>query len=92
MDNIGLILLALVTLFAALYTHLRLPYHTAKRRNIWISRLLLLVLGVLFGWVTMSQYPVSGSTAMLVFLSAFGIVHVPAAFILFIKRLRGVEQ
>jgi uncharacterized membrane protein YfcA len=92
MENAGLFLLAVVTLAAAVYAQYRLPCHTAVRWHWWVSRTILVVLGLLFGWVTSSRYPVEGLTQLLVFLSAFGVVHVPAAAILFIKRKRGEWQ
>lgn len=88
MEILGLATIALATLAAAAYAQYRLPFHTTTKAHLWFSRLLLLILGLLFGWVTSNRYPVEGFFRALVFLSAFGIVHVPAAFILFIKRQR----
>jgi membrane glycosyltransferase len=88
MEIVGMILLTLCTLVAAVYAQYRLPFHTTTRGHLWISRTVLLVLGLLFGWVMSQRYAVEGFLQLLVFLSAFGIVHVPAAAILFIKRQR----
>lgn len=88
MSQVGMVIMTVATLAAAAYAQYRIPFHTTTKSHLWFSRLLLLILGVIFGWVTSNRYPVEGFTKALVFLSAFGIVHVPAAFILFIKRQR----
>ena len=87
----GLVVLILATLAAALYAHYRVPYHTTTQGHRWFVHLLLAVLGLAFGWVMSSRFGAAGVTGIsqwLVFLSAFGVVHVPAAGILFIKRQR----
>jgi hypothetical protein len=48
----------------------------------------LLVVGVLFGVVAARTFASEG-TALLVFLQAFGLVHLPAAVVLAVKRARG---
>ncbi len=88
MQNLALAGLTLLTLAAAAYAQYRLPFHSATRRQLWFSRSLLALLGVLFGWVMSYRSATNGLEAILVFLSAFGVVHVPAAAILFIKRRR----
>ncbi len=88
MLNLSIAFLTVLTLSAAVYAQYRLPFHSASRPQLWFSRILLLVLGGLFGWVTSQRYPGEGLTNVLVFLSAFGVVHVPAAAILYIKRQR----
>lgn len=86
MHIIAMLLLTAVTLAAAAYTHHRIPYHTSTQKRRWISHSILIIVGVAFGWTNTQQYPVTGLLAMLVFLGSFGVVHVPAAAILFIKR------
>lgn len=88
MELAGILAMAVVTLAAATYAQYRLAFHTTTQAHLWFTRLLLLGLGIAFGWVTSQRYPVQGVTEVLVFLSAFGVVHVPAAVILFIKRQR----
>lgn len=88
MQNAAMVGLMLVVLVAAVYAQYRLPFHSATRFQLWFSRTLLLTLGIVFGWVMSHGFPVEGITRVLVFLSAFGVVHVPAAVILFIKRRR----
>lgn len=83
-------LLTLLTLSAAVYAHVRLPNHTPNVRQLWLSRFILVAVGLAFGWsMNRSYYPDEGVLSLLVFASAFGLVHVPAAFILLIKRKRG---
>jgi hypothetical protein len=89
MQAIFLVLLTVATLFAAAYAHLRLPFHTDNAQQLWTGRIILLAIGVGFGVVSVEAYaPLQSTIRFMVFLSAFGLVHVPAAFILFLKRLR----
>lgn len=86
MQVFAMLLLTAVTLAAAAYTHRRIPYHTKTTRDRRFVHTLLIAVGIAFAWVTSQQYPVTGLLAVLVFLCSFGVVHVPAAAILFIKR------
>lgn len=86
MQIILMFLLTTATLAAALYAHYRTPYHTPTPQSRWFVHIFLGLLGLAFGWVTSQLYPVSGLMKALIFLCSFGIVHVPAAAILFIKR------
>ena len=84
-----MILLLVVSLSAAAYAHYRLPYQTPTRTQLWITRVLLLGVGLGFGWAMSGVYlEVEGAEATVVFLSAFGVAHVPAAIILFLKKIR----
>ena len=84
-----LVLLTILTLAATLYAHTRLPAHTRGATSLWLGRLILGLIGIGFGWVMSTlYYPSEGHTRLLVFLSAFGLVHVPAAAILYLKKLR----
>lgn len=88
MQSAALFLLTVLTLIAAAYTHYRLPFHSAGTKQLWLTRLLLIAVGLAFGWVVSRRYQAGGIAEAAIFLSAFGVVHVPAAFILFIKRRR----
>lgn len=90
MFQLMLFVLAFLTIMATVYAHLRLPYHTKNAMRTLISRAMLLVVGVAFGYVMAAYYFAGARTleATLIFLSAFGLVHVPAAVILFIKHRR----
>ncbi len=84
-----LILLTALTLAAAFYAHAQLPTQTRSTASLWFSRLILGLIGIGFGWVMSAfYYPSEGLIRLLVFLSAFGLVHVPAAAILYLKKLR----
>ena len=91
MNIFFLFLVSLSTLFAAVWAHYRLNTHTFGTR--WITRGLLIVLGLACGWV-MAFFVYAGSQGLeqaLIFISAFGMAHVPAAFILQLKHWRGGE-
>jgi len=86
---IALFILAVLTLAAAAYAQWRLPFHTTTATSRWSTGLLLLGTGLAFGFVLAQYYlETEGLAWLLVFLSGFGLVHVPAAFILFLKRRR----
>lgn len=89
MTNAILFLLAGALLFAAGYAHLRIPRFSATRSGVMLSRGILILVGVAFGLVSATYYAGTNLPAPLVFLSAFGLVHVPAALILLLKRQRG---
>jgi len=89
-----MILLAFVAagaLAAAIYTHLQIAQFTAGTRRVWLLRILLMGVGMAFGYAA-ARYAGDATTALLVYLAGFGAVHVPAAFVLFIKRARGAEK
>lgn len=85
--------LVVLVLGMAGYAHLRLAVHTATRRQALIARLLLVLVGLGFGWATTLWVPgPAPGPKTLAFFTAFGLVHVPAAVVLHIKRLRGVNR
>lgn len=85
----SMILILAITISATVYAHYRLPFHTPNRTQLWATRLLLIAIGMAFGWAMSDVYTdVQEGAAVLVFLSAFGVVHIPAAIILWIKRKR----
>lgn len=83
-----LIILTLLTLGAMAYAQYRLPYHVKHKLSGWFARLLLITVGAAFGYVlAFYYYPVNNTLqTLLIFLSGFGLVHVPTACILFLKR------
>jgi len=89
MDNAPMLLFTLFTLICAAYAHYRLPRHSNTAQQVWLSRLALVLIGIGFGWAMLRFY---GQTEpyphSLIFLSAFGLVHLPAAAILFLKGVR----
>lgn len=88
MTTAGLAILTAVLLAAAAYTQWRIPRFEATRSGVMLTRGLLVLIGVAFGFAA-AEYAGEAYPAPLVFLSGFGLVHVPAAFILILKRERG---
>src|SRR5690606_7571891 len=92
--QILLMLVALIGVAAVLYSHLRLRYHSDTVLQRRATRLILIGVGTAFGAVMSYLFSDAGPLAAgqpglppwLVFVSAFGVTHVPAACILFLKR------
>lgn len=90
MDVMLAVILVAPLIAAAAYAHHRLPIHTRHAGWAWVTRLVLLgvgfALGALFaaGW-GQQGYP----EKWIAFLGGFGLAHLPAALILFMKRRRG---
>lgn len=82
---------AVVMLAAAVYAHRELPVFTRGSANIMTARLVLLIVGALFGWLGAAAYE-EPAGQILRFCIGFGMVHVPAAVILFIKGRRGAGK
>lgn len=84
------IILAAPLLAATAYVHHRLPIHTQHSGRTWLLRILLILAGLGFGWLGTVWFP--GATQAMrwaAFLFGFGVAHVPAFFILYLKRQRG---
>lgn len=88
MDLLSLLLMAAFGVAAALYTHYRLPFLTATRTQAGWARMILMMTGIAFGFVAVRQIGSheSGLMQLLIFIAALGLVHVPAAIILFLKE------
>ena len=82
-------LLAVVFLTMAGYAHYQLASHTAGPTKLAVTRGVLIGVGIAFGYVNAAASGSQGGLALMMFLIGFGVVHVPAAAILFIKRQRG---
>jgi hypothetical protein len=82
-----LMILAAALLTIAGYAQYRVRFHTASPGRALLTRAILAVVGIAFGWLS-AGYADSPVNAGLAFLCGFGVVHVPAAFILFLKRAR----
>lgn len=87
MDLISLLLMAGLSVAAAIYTHSRLPFLTTPTQAGW-ARAILMLTGLAFGFVAVQQigHNESGLMQLLIFVAAWGLVHVPAAIILFLKQ------
>lgn len=78
---------ALVATAAYAHTHVR--RFTRGRLNVAAAHTLLIIVGVASGAVgPLIYYRTEPVLALLTFLMGFGVVHVPAALILFIKQTR----
>ena len=88
MDWISVLLMALFSLAAAIYTQYRLPFLTATRNQASWARAILMITGVAFGLVAVKQIGATESSLiqLLIFVAAWGLVHVPAAIIVFLKQ------
>ncbi len=80
--------LTVFTVAAAAYTQYRLPFLTVNRNQAWWARGVLMMTGISFGLVAVRQIGSTESHLMqlFIFLAAWGLVHVPAAIILFLKK------
>jgi hypothetical protein len=77
-----------VLIAAALYAHIRIPRFTAGRRKATAAHAILVVVGIAAGAVGALIYRAEPLLALLSLLIGFGVVHVPAAVILFLKQQR----
>lgn len=92
MRFILLVAMMAVPIAAALYAHYRLPFQTPNKTQLWITRLMLISVGVGVGWAMSSVYfDVEGGEAVVFFVGAFGVAHIPAAIILFLKKQRSKQ-
>lgn len=83
----ALLIAAAITLSAALYAQLRLPGLTPSGTQAWIARAVLALTAIGFGAMAVSKTVEGASPAMqiVIFLTAFGLVHTPAAIVLLLK-------
>lgn len=86
-----LLVLCIFSSFAAAWAHYRLNSHARGTRL--LVRSVLIVMGAVFGWVMAVYYTDSrGLAQVLIFISAFGLVHLPAACVLQLKHWRGIPR
>ena len=79
---------AALVMAAAAYVQLRLPQFTATPLRLVLARSILLVVGLGCGYVGAQMYR-DLPASVLAFIIGFGVVHLPATGILFLKRQRG---
>ena len=83
-----LIASAALAAFAAVYAQLRIPRFTAGTTRVVLTRSVLALAGLGLGYVNVVQHPDHPLVELLEFILGFGVVHVPAALILFFKGQR----
>ena len=83
-------LAAVVVSAVAAFAQWRIGDFTATRARAWLTRAILVTLGVGVGLASVRTMPSDGN-AIVWFLLGFGIVHVPAALVLLLKQLRGEQ-
>lgn len=93
MEILLLALLVALLLPAAAWVHGSLPLLAPHPAQLWTARLILVAVGIAFGWTMVQVGRQFGSADdllidALVFATAFGVVHLPAFFIALIKRER----
>lgn len=89
MNTVLMLIFVAIVLAATGYAHYRLPYHIPTSGQLLFIRLFLIALGIAVAFVSAGYYtPPLELYWILGFLGGFGIVHVPAAVILFLKRQR----
>jgi hypothetical protein len=82
------VFMAGATMAAAGYVQHRLSVYVAVPAHAVIARICLVAVGIAVGLLSATTQP-EAVFKVLGFLAGFGVVHVPAAFVLFFKRLRG---
>lgn len=83
----------LLALVCAVYAHRQIPSRTPPGAVRWFTHLMLIAVGVAFGWsMATVYYPSEGLQQVMVFLYGFGAVHIPAAGILFLKRRKSRDE
>jgi hypothetical protein len=90
------VIAALALLLVAAFTQWQLPRFTRGRRGVMLARSVLIAVGAAFGALLARQAGAGpettaggGAAAILAFLHGFGLVHLPAAVVLVLKRARG---
>lgn len=79
---------AALAMATAAYVHVRLPLFTATPLRLMAARLILLAVGLGAGYVGAQMYA-DRAASVLAFIIGFGVVHLPATGILFLKARRG---
>ncbi len=81
--------LAVLSLLAAAYAQVNAQHFIASPRRLWGLRVFLAALGVALGWLCARIGLLEGASPSALFFMGFGLVHVPAALVLFFKARRG---
>jgi hypothetical protein len=87
---VATIILTLLVIAATIYVQYRLPVHTRNGSETWLLRILLAITGIGLGWLCLFWFAaLPGHLRWIAFIFGFGAAHVPAFFVLYIKRKRG---
>lgn len=86
-----LVIVTLLFWLGVFYAHLHAGHVADRPRQVWALRIMLVLVGIAFGVVATAVYLKEMEPDWLVFLAGFGVVHVPAAVIVFLKRQRRKE-
>jgi hypothetical protein len=76
----------------AAYAQYHIPRHTAGASRVMLTRGVLIAVGIALGVLSAASFPRDPVLQLLAFMIGFGTVHVPAAFILFVKHERGTGK
>jgi len=85
----GTHVVAVIFLLAAAYAQVNAQHFIASRRRLWGLRIFLAALGIALGWLCARIGLLEGASPSALFFLGFGLVHVPAALVLFFKSRRG---
>lgn len=80
---------AVLFLLAAAYAQVNARHFIASERRLWGLRIFLASLGIALGWLCARIGLLEGASPSALFFMGFGLVHVPAALVLFFKSRRG---
>lgn len=83
---------ACVMAATTVYAQYQVTRYTAGDRKVMLTRAVLIAVGCALGYLSAASFPDDSILALLAFVIGFGTVHVPAAFILFIKHERGAGK
>ena len=92
MTMVLMVAAAAAMLAVAAYAQYQVPNFTAGRDLVLMTRAMLAGVGLAFGWVSAANLPNDPAHAALAFCIGFGVVHFPAACILFFKRESGAGK
>lgn len=83
-----LILAAVLAAGVTAYAQARIPDFTAGRAKVTMTRIVLVVVGLAVGYLGLIAYPDNRVVGVLSLIVGVGVVHTPAALILFLKAQR----
>ncbi|SFR53381.1 hypothetical protein SAMN05216203_1208 [Marinobacter daqiaonensis] len=87
------LILVVAALGAAVYAHLQLARQVPAPQRRWSGHVVLLAVAIAFGWVVSTVYmSAEEGAAVTVFLTAFGVTHMPPAIVLWLKRHQRRQQ